>query len=138
AGVVLGPADLVVVGGGDEGVGDDLVIAQGPAGLAQGALHLLLRRVAALGGLPPHEGDGDVVVAVEPGHLLGQVGDALHIGAPGGDDHAVGAVGAVLVFGADAHTSQVLVLLHSGDVGAQEGVHPLRVHGDGVGLGHIV
>ena len=91
-----------------------------------------------MGGLPPHEGDGDVVVAVEPGYLLGQVGDALHISPPRGDDHIGGAVGAVLVFGADAHTGQVLVLLHSGDIGTQEGVHPVRVHGDGAGLGYIV
>ena len=138
AGIVLGPADLVVVGGGDEGVGDDLIIAQGAAGLAQGALHLLNRGVAAPGGLPPHEGSGDVVIAVEPGDLLGQVGDALHVAAPGGDDDIGRAVGEALIPGDDAHPLQIPVLVHGRDVSAQQGVDPVGIHPDGAGLGDIV
>ena len=39
------------------------------------------RRAVEAGG----EGVGDVVVAVEPGYLLGDVGVVLHIGPPGGN-----------------------------------------------------
>ena len=136
--VVLGPADLVVLGGGDEGVGDDLIVPKGPAHTGHPPLQDLSGAVAAQGGLAPHQGDGDLVVAVEPGHLLGQVRDALHVAAPGGDDHIGGAVGEVVLLGDDVHPLQVLVLVHGGDVGAQQGVHPVRVHADHVGLGDEV
>ena len=112
------------------------LVAAGPAQLAQPVLQLLLRSEAAQGGLAPHEGGGDLVVPVEPGHLLRQVGDALHVAPPGGDDHVGGAVGEVLLLGDDVHPLQVLVHVHRGDVGAQQGVDPLRVHADGAGLGH--
>ena len=135
---VLRPADLIVVGGGDEGVSDDLVIAQGAAGLAQSALHLLNRGVAAPGGLTPHEGGGDVVIAVEPGDLLGQVGDALHVAAPGGDDDVGGAVGEALILGDDANTLQIPILVRGRDISAQQGIDPLRVHPDGAGLRDVV
>ena len=137
-GVVAGPADLVIAGGGDEGVGDDLVIPEGAAERAQPVFQLLLGGVAAQGGLAPHKGDGDVVVPVEPGHLLGQIGDALHVGAPGGDDHVGGAVGEVVLLGVDLHPLQIFVLLRGGDVGTQQGIHPLRIHADGAGLGYVV
>src|SRR5699024_3565764 len=81
-GVVLWPANLVVVGGGNEAVGDEFVIPAGTAQRPQPVLQLLSRGIATLGGLAPHEGDGDVVVAVEPGNLLRQVSHALHVPPP--------------------------------------------------------
>ena len=131
AGIVRSPADLVVVGGGNEGVGDDLVIAACTAHRPQGALQLLLRGVAAPGGLAPHEGGGDVVVAVEPGHLLGQIGHGLHVGTPGGHGDLVSLHLEVQLL-QDGHH------LLGGDVGAQQGVDLLRLQLEHPGLRDVV
>ena len=63
--IVGRPADLVVVRGADEGVGDDLVEAEAAADLPQLALELLQRREAARGAEAAREADRDLVVAVE-------------------------------------------------------------------------
>ena len=131
AGVVLRPADLIVVGGGDEGIGDDLVIAAGTAHAPQLLLQLLGVGIAALGGLAPLEGAGDVVIAVEPGHLLGQVVHPQHIAPPGGHGDLVAVDGKVQLLQDADH----LVPRH---VGAQQGVDLLRLQGQDGGVGHIV
>ena len=100
------------------------------------ARHTLLTRrsrisaapIAAQGGLAPHEGGGDVVVAVEPGHLLCQIGDALHVAPPGGDDHVAGPSGQCRSAVRMSTRARYRYMLHSGDVGAQQGVDPLRIH----------
>ena len=126
-GGVGGKPDFVVVGGGDEGVGDDLAEAEAAAQGAQLSLGLLLIRIAALGGLALHQGDGNLVVAVEPGHLLGNVGVVLHVAAPGGDDDGVAVQGEVQPLEHGAH-------LFLGDVGAQQAVDFLRLQLDGAGV----
>ena len=137
-GVIRRPEDLVVIGGGDKGIGDDLIIPAGAAHAAQGLLQLLSGGIAAQGGLAQHQGGGDVVVAVEPGHFFRQVGNAHHVGTPGGDDHLGGAIGEVLFRCADVYPLQIPVHIHRVDIGSQQGIDPVRIHGDGAGLGHIV
>ena len=119
-GLVRWPADLVVGGGGDKGVGDDLAVAAGAAHLSQAVLHLLVGRIPPLGGLSPHEGGGDVVVTVEPGHLFGQVGHPAHVAPPGGDGHPVPLHTKAQLFQDADH----LILRH---IGAQQGVDLVRL-----------
>ena len=86
---ILRHADLVVIGGADEGIGDDLVVTERADGAADAALKFLRLGEAAACGLAAHERVGDPVVAVEAGDLLGNVGVVLHVAAPGGNDDAV-------------------------------------------------
>ena len=60
-----------------EGVGEDFGIAQTPGNDAGLLGQRGLGGVAALGGGAVGQGGGDAVVAVEPRHLLGDVGHAL-------------------------------------------------------------
>ena len=129
--VVLRPANLVVLGGGDKGVGDDLVIPAGPAQLAQPVFQLLGGGVAALGGLTPHEGGGNVVVAMEPGHFLGQIGHAPHVAPPGGNRD-------LAILHLEAQLDQDGGHFRLGNFGAQQGVDLVRLQGEYRGLGHEV
>lgn len=79
---VLRHTDLIVVRRADERVGDDLVVAERAAGLAERAVKELLLAEAAARRLAAHERAGNVVVAVEAGDLLGNVAVVLHIAAP--------------------------------------------------------
>ena len=130
-GGVLRQADLVVIGGADEGVGDDLVIAQAAADGPQVPLQHLLPAVAALGGDAPHGGGGNLVVAEEPSHLFCQVGVVLHVSAPGGN-------GDIVSVHAEAQVSEDAAHLRGVNVGAQQGVDLLRAQLQGLGLGHEV
>ena len=129
--IVSSPADLVIVGGGDEGVGDDLVITHAAAGGAQMLLHQLLGVVAAAGGLTGHQRAGDVVVAVETGHFLCQIGVVHHVGTPGGN-------GDGLAVHAEAQLGEDLLHLSHGNVGAQQSVDLLGAQLQHGGMGHIV
>ncbi len=75
-------ADLVVIGGGDERVGDYLVIARSTAQCAEALLKKLLVRVAAEGALTGDQGTGNVVVAVEACDLLGKIGVVADVASP--------------------------------------------------------
>ena len=128
-GGILGQVDLIIIGGADEGVGDDLVVPGGAAHAAQQVFRLLDIREATAGGETVGEGVGDVVVAVEPGYLLGDVGVVLHIGPPGGNMDGVALHLEVQSFQNPDH-------FLTGNIGAQQAVDLLRLqlHGDGVGV----
>ena len=128
-GGILGQVDLIIIGGADEGVGDDLVVPGGAAHAAQQVFRLLDIREATAGGETVGEGVGDVVVAVEPGYLLGNVGVVLHIGPPGGNMDGVALHLEVQSFQNPDH-------FLTGNIGAQQAVDLLRLqlHGDGVGV----
>ena len=128
-GGILGQVDLIIIGGADEGVGDDLVVPGGAAHAAQQVFRLLDIREATAGGETVGEGVGDVVVAVEPGYLLGDVGVVLHIGPPGGNMDGVALHCEVQRFQNPDH-------FLTGNVGAQQAVDLLRLqlHGDGIGV----
>ena len=128
-GGILGQVDLVVVGGADEGVGDDLVVARGAAQGADGVFRLLDGREAPALVHAGVQGVGDVVIAVEPGHLLGDVGVVLHIAAPGGHQDGV----AVQL---EAQGQQNAAHLRLTDVRAQQAVDLLRLqlHSGGIGV----
>ena len=128
-GGILGQVDLIIIGGADEGVGDDLVVPGGAAHAAQQIFRLLDIREATAGGETVGEGVGDVVVAVEPGYLLGDVGVVLHIGPPGGNMDGVALHLEVQSFQNPDH-------FLTGNIGAQQAVDLLRLqlHGDGVGV----
>ena len=78
-----------------------------------GVFRFLLGREAAALVQTGGEGVGDLVVAVEPGHFLGDVGPVLHVAAPGGDQDGV-------PLQAEAQGKQDAAHLLFGDVGAQE------------------
>ena len=128
-GGILGQVDLIIIGGADEGVGDDLVVPGGAAHAAQQVFRLLDIREATAGGETVGEGVGDVVVAVEPGYLLGDVGVVLHIGPPGGNMDGV-------ALHLEVQRLQDPYHFLTGNVGAQQAVDLLRLqlHGDGIGV----
>ena len=128
-GGVLGEIDLVVVAGGDEGVGDDLVVPGGAAEIAHPVLGLLGGVEAPALGEAGGQGIRDGVVAVEAGDFLRDVGVVLHVGAPGGDQDGV-------PLQAEAQGEEDAAHLVLGDVGAQEAVDlgGLQLHGDGGGI----
>ena len=130
-GIVFRPADFVVASGGDKGVGDDLVIAHGTAQRAQLALQQLLLREPAQGGLAPHQSGGDVVVAMEPGHLFGQIGHTDDVAPPGGDGDLVAIHLEVQLLQNGNH-------LGLGNVGTQQAVDLFGLQLEDTGLGHIV
>ena len=113
------------------GVGDDLIMAKAAAHGAQLALQLLLLRVTAQGGLAPHEGGGNVVVAVETGHFLGQIGHPLHIAAPGGHSD-------LIAVHLEVQLAQDTDHLVSGYISTQQGVDLFRLEGQDGGLGNMV
>ena len=109
------------------------MIPAGPAHPAQGLLQLLFRGVTAQGGLAPHQGGGDVVIAEEPGHFLRQVRHFLHVAPPGGHlNHAP------LLGGGKADSLKDGVHHVFRHIGAQQGVDFIRLHLQNRGLGHIV
>ena len=83
-------------GGRGEAPGHDLVQAAVAQGVLQPAAQPLARRQAADGAAPCRQRDGQLVQAVDAGHLLDQVGLALHVGvAPVGHGHVQHAVAAL-------------------------------------------
>ena len=128
-GGILGQVDLIIIGGADEGVGDDLVVPGGAAHAAQQIFRLLDIGEATAGGETVGESVGNVVVAVEPGHFLRNVGVVLHVGPPGGHMDGVALHGEVQGFQDPDH-------FLTGHVGAQQAVDLLRLqlHGDGIGV----
>ena len=128
-GGVLGQVDLIVIGGADEGIGDDLIIPGGAAHAAQQVFRLLDIREATAGGETVGESVGNVVVAVEPGHFLRNVGVVLHVGPPGGHMDGVALHGEVQGFQDPDH-------LLPGHVGAQQTVDlfRLQLNRDGAGV----
>ena len=128
-GGVLGEVDLIVVTGGDEGVGDDLIVPGGAAEIAHPVLGLLGGVEAPALGEAGGQGIRDGVVAVEAGHFLRDVGVVLHVGAPGGDQDGV-------PLQAEAQGEEDAAHLVLGDISAQEAVdlRGLQLHGDGGGI----
>ena len=130
-GIIFIPENFVVSGGRDEGVGDDFAVSAGAAQRAQLIFQLLNGGIAPLGGLAPHEGGGDVIVAVEPGHLLRQIGHAAHVPPPGGN-------GRLIALHAKAQLGENGDHLLLRDAGAQQGVDFVRLQGQDGGLGDEV
>ena len=85
ADVILRHADPVKGFGAEEGKGLGFIVAGGVAGVADTAIENLARRQAALCGLAPQQGGGNVVVTEEAGDLLCDVSHAFHVIAPGGN-----------------------------------------------------
>ena len=80
---ILRHADLIVIGRADEGIGDDLIVAQRAHSAADGAVEALLLAKAAARGLAAHERAGNLIVAVEARNLFGNVAVMLDVAAPG-------------------------------------------------------
>ena len=127
-GGILGQVDLIVIGGADEGIGDDLIIPGGAAHAAQQVFRLLDIGEATALRETVGEGVGNVVVAVEPGHFLRNVGVVLHVGPPGGHMDGVALHGEVQGFQDPDH-------LLPGHVGAQQAVDLFRLQLDRDGVG---
>ncbi|MPM46230.1 hypothetical protein SDC9_92928 [bioreactor metagenome] len=107
-------ADFIIGGGGDEGIGHDLRPADGAAEVPNLPLGFLPGGEAAAGGAA-HESFRNLIVAVEAGDLLGDVGALLHIGAPGGNrDH--------IAVKSKTKGEQDLAHLFHGYVGSQQAV----------------
>ena len=122
--IVLRHTDLVVVAGADEGIGNDLVKPEGTAGLTQLPLAELNRAEAAAAGQTARKARGQLVVAVEAGDLLREIGVVLHVAAPGGNQHRVPVKAETEVSENLAHRALV-------NVGAEQAVDPGRfqLHG---------
>ena len=128
-GGVLGQVNFVVIGGANKGIGDDLIVPGGAAHAAQQVFRLLQIGEAPAGSQTIGESVGDVVVAIEPGHFLRNVGVVLHVGSPGGNMDGVALHLEVQSFQNPDH-------FLTGNVGAQQAVDLLRLqlHRDGVGV----
>ena len=123
-------ADLVKGSGRDEGVGDDLIIAQTPAQLTGLGFQLHFLAVAALsGGL--ESGGGDLVVAVGAAHFLGNVCHPDQVGTEGGNQNGVALHG-------DLQPVQVADHVLLGDIRAQQAVDLVSLQRQGALLGDVV
>ena len=123
---IFGKADLVVKLRADEGIGHDLVAASRLKGTVDLPLELLLRCEGGFRGSPDHR-SRDLVIAVEAGDFLCNIGFMLHIGTEGGHDHFI-------PLQLEFQAEQDLFHLLAGDFNPQETVNPIRVEGDPGGL----
>ena len=115
-------ADLVIIGRRDEGVGDDLVQTEAAADLPYPALAELLGGEAAAGADGTGEAGGNLVIAVEAGNLLGEVGVMLDVGAPAG--HGDGAV-----LDREAELAEDDGHVVGGDLSPEQGVDAIGLEG---------